>query len=93
VQFGAYSRQRRAIVSVKVMPKLVTGLMRRLDRSNCCASGNCIAATFIGAMLYHQLTRCVSIASIAACASKRYSSTVVAPAYTGMSTPVSMPAM
>jgi len=79
--------------SVKVMPKLVTGFMRRLDRSKDAMSGNCITATFIGAMLYHQVALYLSMACGTACASKRCSSTEVAPVSTGMLTPISMPAM
>ena len=75
------------------MPKLVTGFMRRLDRSNSLAVGTCIATTFIGAMLYHQVTRCRSIACRLASGSKRYISTVVAPVYIVTLMPITMPAM
>ena len=75
------------------MPKLVTGFIRRLDRSKRATSGTCMQATFIGAMLYHQLTRYFSIACSTARGSKRCSSTEVAPVITGTLTPISMPAM
>lgn len=41
---------------VSTMPKLVAGFTFSDERSNFAASGCCITATFIGAMLYHQLT-------------------------------------
>ena len=56
---------------VKVMPKLVTGFMRRLLKSKSCTFGNCITATFMGAMLYHQLTRWRAMAWAEASGSKR----------------------
>ena len=78
---------------MNAIPKLVTGFIRRLARSKSFAPGTCIAATFIGAMLYHQVTRWRAIACSAAFGSKRWKSTVVAPACTVMFTPISMPAM
>ena len=61
------------------MPKLVTGLTLRLLKSNSRAPGTAMQATFIGAMLYHQLTRWRAMACSTASGSKRCSSTVVAP--------------
>jgi hypothetical protein len=56
-------------------------------------SGTCMQATFIGAMLYHQLTLYVAMACSTVRGSKRCSSTDVAPLSTGTFTPISMPAM
>jgi hypothetical protein len=39
------------------MPKLVTVLRRSALKSIFSTPGTCISATFMGAMLYHQLTR------------------------------------
>ena len=39
------------------MPKLVTVLRRSAEKSMASTPGSCITATFMGAMLYHQVTR------------------------------------
>ncbi|MNF15801.1 hypothetical protein D3C80_2185490 [compost metagenome] len=57
MQSGASVRHCAASASVKVMPKLVTALCLSEDRSMSRTPGSCISATFMGAMLYHQLTR------------------------------------
>ncbi|MNW07127.1 hypothetical protein D3C71_2036720 [compost metagenome] len=57
MQLGATVRHCVARASVNVMPKLVTALRVSDDKSMSRTPGSCISATFMGAMLYHQLTR------------------------------------
>ncbi|MNT75496.1 hypothetical protein D3C72_2143950 [compost metagenome] len=61
------------------MPKLVTGFLRSALQSMARAPGTCMSAPFMGAMLYHQVTRWRSSAWATPSGSKRYSSTAVAP--------------
>ena len=92
-QLGAKLRHCCARVSVKAMPKLVTVFSRSELKSKMRAEGTAITATFMGAMLYHQVTRWRSMACKTVSGSKRCNNTVVAPDSIGMFTPISMPAM
>ena len=71
MQWGAKPRHCCASASVKVMPKLVTGLRRSALQSIWRAPGSCMSAPFMGAMLYHQVTRWRSSAWATAMGSKR----------------------
>ena len=75
------------------MPKLVPMVVCRLDRSKRSAPGSFMAATSIGAMAYHQVTRKRSMDCSAASASRRLSSTMVAPVKASSVTPQIIPAM